>query len=348
MREAPGDVISVLRVSQNGGSDEHVSITEDRRTDLNAQDNEGQLTAQGVPRELRNLLAEIIFVLSCTAAQFVFSLAIGNVAVVQHAFQKALDIRPSQVPWLIGSSMLANGLSVIISGSLADLAPPKPMMVGAFLWQAIWNVVAAVAIKPSLKILFFVARAMQGLSVGVLVSAAMSILGRVYNPGLRKTRVFSLMAAGAPFGYWTGSVQGGALSAHLPWIFWSTAIFLIIFALAAQLTIPPLAPASDGLTDDAPSIRHFDYIGALLSSIGCSLVLFGLTQGQAAHWSPYTYVTIILGLSMLIAFFFVERYIARPLIPNGLWRTPGFVPLLISYTLGIGAYGKPYMARPFN
>jgi MFS family permease len=213
-------------------------------------------------------------------------------------------------------------------------------MVGAFLWEAVWNAVTAAAVSPQLKVLFFVARAMQGLAVGVLVSTSMSILGRVYNPGLRKTRVFSMMAAGAPFGYWVGCVQGGLLSAHLAWIFRSTAIFLALCALAAYLTIPDLQPATDSTATDVPSIRQFDYMGALLASLGCGLILFGLTQGSAAQWNPYTYSMVILGFLLLVAFHFVERRVARPLIPNGLWRTPGFVAILVSYILGFGAYSE--------
>lgn len=296
--------------------------------------------SQGIPPELASLLAEIIFVLVCTAGQVIFSLTLGQVNVTQFVFREALGIVPAQIPWLMGSSALASGLSVIVFGPLADLAPPKPLMVGAFLWEAVWNAVTAAVISPKLKVLFFVARAMQGLAVGVLVSASMSILGRVYNPGIRKTRVFSMMAAGAPFGYWIGCVQGGLLSAHLPWIFGSTAVFLAVCAVAAYLTIPDLRPAADSSTADAPSMRQFDYLGALLASSGCGLILFGLTQGSAVRWSPYTYVTAILGFILLVAFPFVERRVARPLIPNALWRTPGFVAVLVSYVFGFGAYGE--------
>lgn len=295
--------------------------------------------SQGIPPELSNLAAEIVFVLVCTASQVVFALTVGQIFVTQTALREALGISPSQTPWLVGSSMLAAGLSVIISGSFADLAPPKPLLVGAFLWEAIWNAVTAVAIRPNVKILFFVARALQGLALGVLVSSSMSILGRVYNPGIRKTRVFSMMAAGAPFGYWIGCVQGGALSAHLPWIFGSTSIFLGLCAVAAQVIVPSLRPADDNIGRGSLSLRQFDYAGALLSSVGCGLILFGLTQGTPTHWNPYTYSTIIAGFLMLVAFYFVEQKVPRPLIPNGLWKTPGFTPLLISYALGFGAYG---------
>lgn len=296
--------------------------------------------SQGIPPELPSLVAEVVFVLTCAGGQLVSALLIGHVAVTQAVFSAALGIPPSQAPWLLGASMLPCGLSVIISGSLADLAPPKPLIVGAFGWEVVWNAVAAVAISPRLRGLFFLARAMQGLAAGVLVSASMSILGRVYQPGIRKTRVFSLMAAGSPFGYWLGCLLSGALSSHLPWIFGSSAILMALWTVAAQLTIPALHPAKDSLDGEAPSLRQFDYVGAGLASVGCMLIIFGLTQGDSAHWSPYTYSFIIAGFLMLLGFYLVEKRIARPLIPNQLWQTPGFTALLVSYFLGLGAYSE--------
>lgn len=296
--------------------------------------------SQGIPPELPNLLAEVVFVLACAGGQLVSAMLIGHVAVTQAVFTSALGIPPSQAPWLLGASMLPCGLSVIISGSLADLMPPKPLMVGAFIWEVAWNVVAAVAVSPRLKGLFFFSRAMQGLAAGVLVSASMSILGRVYQPGIRKTRVFSLMAAGSPFGYWLGCLLSGALSSHLPWIFGSSAMLMVMLTIAAQVTIPDLRPAKDSLDAEAPSLRQFDYIGAGLASVGCTLIIFGLTQGDSAQWNPYTYCLIIVGFLILGVFYFVEKRIARPLIPSQLWQTPGFSPLLVSYFLGLGAYSK--------
>lgn len=90
--------------------------------------------SQGVPPELKNLLAEIVFVLTCSAGQLIASLTVGNILVTQDYFREALDVSPTQVPWFTESALSACGLSVIVSGSLADLAPPKPLMVGDLLW----------------------------------------------------------------------------------------------------------------------------------------------------------------------------------------------------------------------
>lgn len=54
---------------------------------------------------------------------------------------------------------------------------------------------------------------------------------------------------------------------------------------------------------------------------------------------------------MLGGFYFVEQRVARPIVPNGLWRTPGFGALLVSYFLGLGAYSKsliPPVLAPYD
>ena len=45
-----------------------------------------------------------------------------------------------------------------------------------------------------------------------------------------------------------------------------------------------------------------------------------------------------MGCLLFAAFSYVERRVARPLIPNGLWKTPGFVALLVAYFLGFGGF----------
>ncbi|KAK5123202.1 hypothetical protein LTR85_003401 [Meristemomyces frigidus] len=293
---------------------------------------------QGVPPELGSLTKEIIFVLVCSCGQLLFAFNQGDVNVNQQAFKNALGLQSTELPWLNGAFLVAMGLSVILAGSLTDLAPPKLVVVGAVGWLTLWNLIGAFTLVPSLSALFFFMRAMQGLAVGVLVSGSMSILGRVYKPGQRKTRVFSTMAAMAPFGFWLGALQGGALSAHLPWIFGSNAMISALLCVAAYLTIPALRPAVDTAGSEAPTLRDFDFKGAVCAVVGCICLLFGLTQGSVAHWAPYTYALIIVGVLVLALFFVLENRVARPMVPSKLWRTSGFAPLMAAYFLGFGGF----------
>jgi len=76
-------------------------------------------------------------------------------------FKNALGIQSTQLPWLQGAFSIANGLSVILSGSLTDLLRPKALIVGAFAWLAVWNCVGAFSIAPSRNILFFIVRGLK-------------------------------------------------------------------------------------------------------------------------------------------------------------------------------------------
>ncbi|KAF6843525.1 hypothetical protein CMUS01_02011 [Colletotrichum musicola] len=167
---------------------------------------------------------EIFFVLICSMGQLLFTIHLGHSFVAQNLFADALQLGNGEAPWVTGAFLVANGVSVVISGSLADLIDPKRLVLGAFVWLGIWNLVGAFAVVPSRYPVFFVARAMSGIAVGILCSAAISMLGRVYRPGVRKNRVFALMGAMVPIGFSIGALQGGALSRHLEWVSGSTAL----------------------------------------------------------------------------------------------------------------------------
>ncbi|KAL3447282.1 MFS general substrate transporter [Aspergillus insuetus] len=297
---------------------------------------------QGIPPEFKGFASELTFILLCSMGLLLFGIFLGDIVVNQAVFPHELGISESNTPWLIGSFLLANGVTVVISGSLADLSNPKLLMVWSFIWLVIWDVVGVFSIKPGLAVLFFVVRAMQGLAIGVLQATSMSLLGRVYSPGIRKTRVFSFMSSMTPVGFLIGSLQGGALTAHLPWIFASNAMACFVCAVATFWAIPSFTPKYGG--SDAPlSLKDFDILGALTAAIGCGLIILGLTQGVPANWNPYTYSLIIVGFLFLFFFYLAERRATRPLVDNRLWTAPGFLPLAISYFLGYGAYVGGWM-----
>lgn len=86
------------------------------------------------------------------------------------------------------------------------------------------------------------------------------------------------MAACAPVGYLVGAMWGGALANHLPWVFWS---FCIVSAGIFVLSLKVIPSNLDGPGAPArPSIRDFDFKGALLATSGSGCLVAGLTQGS--------------------------------------------------------------------
>ncbi|PIG85286.1 hypothetical protein AARAC_004360 [Aspergillus arachidicola] len=150
------------------------------------------------------------------------------------------------------------------------------------------------------------------------------------------------MSATVPIGFLVGCLQGGALTAHLPWVFGSNAIVSFICAVASFPGIPSFS-SKQGSADTPLYLKDFDALGALLTAIGCGLIILGLIQGVPSGWNPYTYSLIIVGVLFLFLFYLTERRATRPLVDNRIWLTPGFLPLAISYFLGYGAYVGGWM-----
>lgn len=253
---------------------------------------------------------------------------------------------------LTGSYLLANGLSVTISGALADIYGPRPVITSSLAFLTLVNIVgAALGMHTHGTIAFLFIRAFQGLATGGLTSSSISYLGRIYRSGQRKNRIFSLMGAQAPIGYFVGGIQGGALAKRIDWWFGSNAIAcFLIFALAwkyspTETTLRQYEAISQGQTiasymekEQNEPKRKFDYLGSAIAIAGSALVIFGLTQGSSTNWAPDTYGTLIGGLALLALFPWVEGKVDQPLVPNELWKVKGFGYVILTYGLSFGSF----------
>ena len=108
--------------------------------------------------------------------------------------------------------------------------------------------------------------------------------------------------------------------------------------MAAFVAIPSLRPAKIAGATREVSLKDLDIAGAVCLIFANTLLLFGVTQGSATNWSPYTYVLAIIGAILLVVFYFLERVAGRPLIPPQLWNTKGFTPLMLAFGMSYGSW----------
>ncbi len=72
-------------------------------------------------------------------------------------------------------------------------------------------------------------------------------------------------------------------------------------------------------------MHHFDWVGVVLSGAGMFLIVFGLQQGQSAHWQPWIWAVIVAGVGFMSKFVYWQAVNTRePLIPLDIFRDRNF------------------------
>jgi EmrB/QacA subfamily drug resistance transporter len=231
--------------------------------------------------------------------------------------------------WVGSAYLLAVSTVMPVYGKLGDLFGRKYVMMTAIFIFTLGSLVCGLAGSMNQLI---AARVLQGLGGGGIMVSIFSINADLFEPRVRARyqsyTSLMLMAAGA-----VGPTLGGVLSDLFGW----RSIFLVnlpvgIAVLAGLAVILP-----NRKPDRKPKI---DYAGAiLLAGAVASVVLwadghqlFGslLSVGSAA--------VALAGIACAIAWVFVERKVAEPIIPLALFLNPT-VSLLLIVSLMSGAVG---------
>jgi EmrB/QacA subfamily drug resistance transporter len=219
------------------------------------------------------------------------------------------------VSWVVAAYLITSTVSVPLYGKLSDLYGRKPVYQFAIAVFLLGSVVAGFSQSMVMLIL---ARAIQGVGGGGLLSLAFTIIGDMVSPRERGKyqgyfgAVFGLSSVAGP-------LLGGLFTDTIGW-HW-------IFFLNVPVGV--LAWLVVGARLNLPFTRrehHIDYLGAVTLVAGVSAALL-VTQwgGQEYAWGS----GVILGLSavavlLLAAFLLVERRSPEPILPLRLFRNRTF------------------------
>ena len=231
--------------------------------------------------------------------------------------------------WVGSAYLLAVSTVMPVYGKLGDLFGRKYVMMAAIFIFTFGSLVCGLAGSMNQLI---AARVLQGLGGGGIMVSIFSINADLFEPRVRaRYQSYSslmLMAAGA-----VGPTLGGVLSDLFGWrsIFLVNLPIGIVVLAGLALILPNRKP------DRKPKI---DYAGAiLLAGAVASVVLwadghqlFGslISAGSAA--------VALAGIACAVAWVFVERKVAEPIIPLTLFLNPT-VSLLLIVSLMSGAVG---------
>ncbi len=214
----------------------------------------------------------------------------------------------SSFPWLFSVYLLAQAVSVPVYGRFSDLFGRKPVMllgIGLFL---LGSILCGVAWSMPALIAF---RAIQGLGAGAVQPISMTIAGDIYTVAER-ARVQGYMASVWAISAVIGPTLGGVFSEYVSWRW----IFFVNIPLCVLAGVILLRNYHEKI-ERKP--HRIDYLGALLLTVGCTLLILGLLEGgqQWAWNSAPSIVVLTLGPLMILAFALVELRVAEPILP--LW-----------------------------
>jgi EmrB/QacA subfamily drug resistance transporter len=247
------------------------------------------------------------------------------VSVTLPQMQKAFHTDFETITWVATAYFLAQAAVIPIVGYLSDRIGSKLVFLTALTVFTIGSVLCALAPTKELLIIF---RIFQGIGGGALLPVAFAIIYRIFPPTDRGkvTAVIGIPILMAPA---FGPTIGGFLSTNFDW----NAIFTInipigIVALAmAFLTLPGRLSEREnqGVVAGSASKQRFDILGLVLSMVGFTALVYGITEAGAKGWGNSTVLTyIIIGGAILVAFIIVEMLVSDPVMDMRLFANYTF------------------------
>ncbi len=237
----------------------------------------------------------------------------------------------SHLSWVVVAYLLASTVSTPMWGKLGDLHGRKVYFLAAIGLFLVGSILCGFATSMITLILF---RALQGLGGGGLMVGAQAIIADVIPPRERG-RYSGLF--GAVFGAATvlGPLLGGFIVEYWSWrwIFFVNIPFGIVALLVTMTALP----------SSATRVKHvIDYAGFLLLTAGsAALILFTSLGGSSWAWaSTPSIALLVVGIVLTIAFVFVERHSAEPVLAPRLFANKVFSSAsAIGFVVGFAMFG---------
>lgn len=177
-------------------------------------------------------------------------------------------------------------------------------------------------------------RGLQGLGAGGLITGTQAIVGDVVPPRQRG-KYQGLFAAVFGLASVSGPLLGGYFTDSLTWRW--------VFYVNIPIGVVALAVLATTLHLPKKRSEHkVDYLGAGILSLGISsLILLTTWGGNTYSWlSPEIIGMSVLTLLAGVAFVFVEKRAAEPIIPLPLFKIESATSLLVlSVFVGFGMFG---------
>ncbi|MEN4479443.1 MFS transporter [Mycolicibacterium cosmeticum] len=239
--------------------------------------------------------------------------------------QDELGLSDAGRSWVITAYVLTFGGLMLLGGRLGDtIGRKRTFIVGVALFT-IASVLCGVAWDEATLV---IARLLQGVGSAIASPTGLALVATTFPKGPARNAATAVFAAMTGVGSVMGLVVGGALTE----VSWRLA-FLVNIPIGLVMIL--LARKNLQETDRAP--MKLDAAGAILATLACTAAVFGFSMGPEQGWlSPITLVSGAAAALFGLAFLYVERTAANPVVPFSLFRERNRVATLAAVFLAGG------------
>ncbi|SFG12220.1 drug resistance transporter, EmrB/QacA subfamily [Desulfotomaculum arcticum] len=234
--------------------------------------------------------------------------------------------------WVFSAYMLTSAVTVPIYGKLSDVYGRKPFYIFGLV---MFGVGSAICGQAETMLELVLARGLQGIGAGAMMSMPRATVGDIFNP---KERGRWMGAMGAVFG--VSSIIGPAIGGWITgtfswrWVFYINLPFAVLAIIGVVLSLPKVR---------ADEQVKLDWLGSVLLATGLVPILLGFTwAGTKYAWtSPVELVLFGSGAIMLALFIWFERKVADPIITPTLFRNRIFsTSLVLGILVSMAMFGS--------
>ena len=238
--------------------------------------------------------------------------------------------------WVVDGYTLMFAALLLSAGSFSDrLGARRAFGVGLAVF-----VLASVAcgFAPSLGTLV-AARFVQGAAAAAVMPASMALLREAYPEARVRGRAVAVWAMGGAVASSCGPVLGGALTQ----LDWRLIFFLNVPVGAVALVLLSRARRS------TPRVVPFDVLGQVTAGIAMVALTFGVIEaGARGFGDPLVATASAVAVLAMAGFVLVQRRVAHPMVPPGLFRSRTVVITVVSgFAFMVGYYGLPFVVSLF-
>ncbi len=239
--------------------------------------------------------------------------------------------------WVIEGYTLVLGALMLLCGALGDRYGRKRLFVTGVVVFAIGSILCGLA--PSMPALI-AARVLQGAGGTMLAPASLALLGASFEGADRGRAIGTWSGLTAVAGA-IGPVAGGTIVDHFGWRW----IFFINIPIAVAVIAVALRHIRESRDESASG--SIDIVGSLLITAGLGGIVYAFVVSGLDGWTSRAILTLAGGVLALGAFVAVERKIANPILPFGLFADRAFSGINVMTFLLYGSLGGLFFFLPF-